>query len=43
MVSACSTHGEKRIACRVQVGKPEAKNHWEDPIVGGRIILVWIF
>jgi len=25
------------------VGKPEGKNHLEDPVVDGRIILRWIF
>ena len=25
------------------MGKPEGKNHWEDPGVDGRIILRWIF
>jgi len=29
--------------CRVLVGKPEGKNHLEDPGVEGRIILRWIF
>ena len=28
---------------RVLVGKPEGKNHSEDPVVDGRIILRWIF
>jgi hypothetical protein len=28
---------------RVLVGKPEGKNHLEDPGVDGRIILRWIF
>ena len=25
------------------MGKPERRNHLEDPSVGGRIILKWIF
>jgi hypothetical protein len=29
-------------AHKVLVGKPEGKNHWEDPGVDGRIILRWI-
>jgi hypothetical protein len=28
---------------RVLVRKPEEKDHWVDPGVGGRIILRWIF
>jgi len=28
---------------RVLVGKPEGKNHLEDPGVDGRIIIKWIF
>jgi hypothetical protein len=36
MCRACSTHGEKRNAYRILVGKPE------DPGVGERIILKWI-
>jgi len=35
--------GKKRSVCRVLVGKPEGKNHLEDPGVDGRIILRWIF
>ena len=31
--------GESTYACRVLVGKPEGKNHLEDPGVDGRIIL----
>jgi hypothetical protein len=34
---------EKRGAYRVLVGKPEGKNHLEDPDVDGRIILRYIF
>jgi hypothetical protein len=35
--------GNRRGAYRVLVGKPEGKNHLEDPDVDGRIILKWIF
>jgi len=35
--------GERRGVYRVLVGKPEGKNHLEDPDVDGRIILRWIF
>ena len=35
--------GERRCAYRVLVGKPEGKNHLEDPGVDGRIILKLIF
>jgi hypothetical protein len=34
---------ERRGVHRVLVGKPEGKNHLEDPGVDGRIILKWIF
>jgi hypothetical protein len=34
--------GEKRNAYTVLVGKPEGKNHSEDPAVDGRIILKWM-
>jgi hypothetical protein len=34
--------GEKRNACRILVGKPEEKGHWEDQDVGGWTILKWI-
>jgi hypothetical protein len=35
--------GEERGACRILVGRPEGRNHVEDPDVDGRIILKWIF
>ena len=34
---------ERRGVYRVLVGKPEGKNHLEDPGIDGRIILRWIF
>jgi hypothetical protein len=38
----CSTYGASRDAYRVLVGKPNGRNHLEDPGVDGRIILKWI-
>jgi len=35
--------GKRGGVYRVLVGKPEGKNHLEDPGVDGRIILIWIF
>jgi hypothetical protein len=35
--------GKEKGMFRVLVGKPEGKNHWEDPGMDGRIILGWIF
>jgi hypothetical protein len=35
--------GERRGAYSALVGKPEGRNHLEDPDVDGRIILKWIF
>jgi hypothetical protein len=35
--------GERRVAYRVMVGKPAGKNHLEDLVLDGRIILRWIF
>jgi hypothetical protein len=43
MGRTCGAHGEKRGACRALVGKPEERNHLEDPGIDGRIILKWIF
>jgi len=34
--------GERRGVYRVLVGKPEGKNHLEDPGLDGRILLRWI-
>jgi hypothetical protein len=33
--------GERRDAYRALAGKPEGRNHLEDPGVDGRIILKW--
>ena len=41
MGGACSTYGEKYL--QGFGGKPEGRNHFEDPCVDGRIILRWIF
>jgi len=38
---ACT--GERRGVYRVLVGKPEERDHLEDPGIDGRIILRWIF
>ena len=35
--------GERRGVYRVLVGKPEGRNHLDDLVIGGRIILKWIF
>jgi hypothetical protein len=35
--------GEGRGAYRILVGRPEERNHLEDPGLDGRIILKWIF
>jgi hypothetical protein len=35
--------GERRGTYRALVGKPEGRNHLEDPGVDGRIILKWTF
>jgi hypothetical protein len=34
--------GDRRGAYRVLVGKPEGKNHLEDPGLDGSIIVKWI-
>jgi hypothetical protein len=39
MGRACYVYGERRGAYRILVGKPEAKNHLEDLVMDGRIIL----
>jgi len=43
MGGACSTYGGEERRIQGLVGKPEGKNHLEDPGVDGRIILKWIF
>jgi hypothetical protein len=35
--------GDRRVAYRALVEKPEGKGHLKDPGVDGRIILNWIF
>jgi len=35
--------GDRIDVYRVLVGKPEERDHLEDPVVDGRIILSWIF
>ena len=35
--------GERRDVSRVLVGRPEERDHLEDPVLDGRIILRWIF
>jgi hypothetical protein len=35
--------GEGKGAYRILVGRPEGRNHLEDPGIDGRIILKWIF
>ena len=35
--------GERRGVYRLMVGKPEGRDHLEDPDVDGQIILRWIF
>ena len=35
--------GQRRGAYMVLVGKPEGKNHLEDPDIDGRIMLKWVF
>jgi hypothetical protein len=43
MSRACSTNGEKNIAYRLLVGKPEERDHWDDRDIGGWTIIKWIF
>jgi hypothetical protein len=43
MGGACSRYGGEESIYRVLMGKPEGKEHLEDPGVDGRIILGWIF
>jgi len=38
MGGTCNTHGERRDVYKVLVGKPEGKNHLDDPGVDGSII-----
>jgi hypothetical protein len=40
---ACNTDEGGRGAYRILVGRPEGRNHFEDPGIDGRIILKWIF
>jgi hypothetical protein len=42
-VWACSANGERTGEYRVLVRKSEGKNYLEDLVVGGRMILKWIF
>jgi hypothetical protein len=42
MSLACSTYGEGRGVYRIVVGKPEERDHLEDSVIGGRILLIWI-
>jgi hypothetical protein len=35
--------GKRKGVYRVLVGRPEGKNHLEDPEVDGRRTLIWIF
>jgi hypothetical protein len=43
MGGACSADEAEKGVYRVLVGKPEGKDNWTGPGVGGRIILIWIF
>jgi hypothetical protein len=38
MSRACSTHGEKKNACRSLMGSQKKRDHYEDQYVDGRII-----
>jgi hypothetical protein len=42
MGRACSTHWEKRNACRILIGKPEERYYWKDTNWGESIILKWV-
>ena len=42
MGRTCSTYGARRGACRVLVGKHEGRDHLEDLVIDGRIVLKWI-
>jgi len=39
----CSTYGERRGVYRVWMGNLGERDHLEDPGIGGRTILRWIF
>jgi len=43
MDETCSATGEKRVACKVLVGKPEEKRPLRNPSVVSRTILKRIF
>jgi hypothetical protein len=43
MGRAHSAYGERRVVCRILVGKPEGKKPLGRPVIDGRIILRWIF
>jgi hypothetical protein len=43
MGRACTTYGERRAVYRILVGKPEGRDHLEDPGIDVRIILRWTF
>jgi hypothetical protein len=42
MSGACRMYGERSGAYTVLVGKPQRRDHLDDPDVDGRIILKWI-
>jgi hypothetical protein len=43
MGGECGTYGGKRGACRVLVGRTDGETPFARPMLGGRIILNWIF
>jgi hypothetical protein len=43
MGGACCTYRARRGVYWVLVGKPEGKNHLEDPDIDGKITLKWIY